>query len=76
MHGAVISLAESFAVVLAKIPRDPGMTVLVAVIYVRATVIVKVLPSAFDAIVKALTLGLAELRRRRVPSAAVLAITW
>jgi hypothetical protein len=76
MHGAVISLAEALAIVLAKVARDPGVTVLIAVIHVRTAVIVEVLAGAFDAIVKALTLGLAELCRRSIPSAAVLAVTW
>ena len=76
MHGAVISLPEPFTIVLAKIARDPGMTVLIAVIHVRTAVIVKVLAGAFNAIVKALTLGLAELCRGRIPSPAVLAVAW
>jgi chemotaxis protein histidine kinase CheA len=75
MHGAVISLAKTFAIVVAKSARNPGMAVLIAIIHVRTAVIVEVLAGAFDAVVKPLTLDLAKLSRRRIPSAAVLAIT-
>ncbi|NYF89443.1 hypothetical protein RBB79_07805 [Tunturiibacter empetritectus] len=44
------------------------MTVLIAVIYVGATVIVKVLARSLDAVMKALTLNIAELLRWSVPA--------
>jgi hypothetical protein len=46
-----------------------GVTVLIPIVYIRCTVVVEVLTSAFDAIVKALALNLAKLCGRGVPSA-------
>ena len=76
MHGGVVSLAESIPVVPAHLARNEGrMPELVAVVRVRRTVILKVLPRAFDAVVIAALLELAELLRRSVPAARTLSIT-
>jgi hypothetical protein len=44
------------------------VTILVAIVYVRPTMIVKVLPCPFDTIVITLTLDIAKLLRRNIPA--------
>jgi hypothetical protein len=67
-HGRVITPAESFTVIVPGAGRYVGMTILFPVVYVRGTVVVKVLSRTFNSIVKALALNLAEFSGRGVPS--------
>jgi len=50
------------------------MTKFLPIVYIRWTVVVEVLSCAFDTIVKALALNLAELSGRGVPSAIAIVI--
>jgi len=73
-HGRLIAAAEAGPIVFASEERNRRMTILVAIVDVRAAAILKVPARAFNAIVKALPLDFAEFLRRCIPSASVLAI--
>jgi hypothetical protein len=75
IHRRVVAAAEALAVVPARVARNMGMTVFVAILYVRPAMMVEVLASTFDAIVEALALDVAELLRRRIPAAVILTIS-
>jgi len=67
-----ISLAETIAVVFAQITRNMGMTILIVTIGIRSAVVVEVLASSFDAIMKALALGLTKFLWGFIPIVAIL----
>ena len=73
-HGRFISAAKALTIRISLVARNMRMTVLVAVIHVRSTVIINILACAFDPIVKTLPLGLPPFLRRRIPTAAILRI--
>jgi hypothetical protein len=50
------------------------MTIFLAPFYVRRAVMVEVLPGSFDAVMEALTLNIAKLLRRCIPSTRFLVI--
>jgi hypothetical protein len=53
------------------------MTVFVAIVYVRLTVIIKIFPCAFDAIVITLSLDILELLRWSIPPTSLsVALSW
>jgi len=69
IHRYLIASAKTFAVVVAGAGRNVRVTILIAVVNVSSPVVIKVLASAFDPIVKSLPLYIFELLRRVVPSA-------
>jgi hypothetical protein len=68
IHRDLIASAKTFAVVVASAGRDVGVTILIAVAHVRSPVVIEVLASAFNPIVKSLPLYISELLRWVVPS--------
>jgi hypothetical protein len=74
-HARIVAVAEAFAVIPSRVVRNVGMAVFVAVLYIRAAMVVVVLASTFDAIMETLPLNVAELLRRGIPAALVLSIS-
>jgi hypothetical protein len=66
-HSPLIAAPESFPISVAHFRRNRRMPKLVAVIDIGPTVIVKVSPRAFHAIVKSATLYLVEFSWERIP---------
>ena len=75
IHRDFIATAESLPVVVPGTGRDMRMTEFVAIVDVRGAVVVEVLAGSFNTIVEALTLDVAKLLRRRIPSISVLSET-
>lgn len=67
-HRDFVAATESLAVVVSCACRNMRMTIFVAPLYVRRAVMVEVLAGSFDAVMEALTLDIAKLLRRCVPS--------
>jgi hypothetical protein len=74
VDGGEVSFAEAVAVVAAHLWRDVGVAELVAVVGVGRAVVLEVAASAFDAVMEAALLELAELGGRCVPAAWTLGI--
>ena len=68
IHRYLIASTKTFAVVVAGTGRDVRVTILVAVVNVSSPVVIEVLASTFNPIVKSLPLNIFELLRRIVPS--------
>jgi hypothetical protein len=75
VHGRIVAAAEAFAVIPSRVVGNVGVAVFVAVLYIRAAMVVVVLAGTFDAIMEALALNVAELLRRRIPAALILSIS-
>jgi hypothetical protein len=61
VHRLFISPAKSFAIVSLGAPLNVGMAILFAVIHIRTTMLVVILPCSFDAVVIPLTFNFAKL---------------
>jgi ABC-type cobalamin transport system permease subunit len=66
-HCPVIAPTESVAIGVAHLPWDMGVPIFVAILHVGSTVVIEIAASAFDAVVKSLTLKFIEFLRRNVP---------
>jgi hypothetical protein len=66
-HSGVITTAEGRAILVPVSSRDGWVFVFVPVVYVWLAVVLKVLASAFDAVVITTLSDLMELGRRRLP---------
>jgi hypothetical protein len=75
LHRGVVAATKSFTIVCTRAAFYVRVTILIAIVYVRPTMIVEVLPCSFDAIMITLTLNVLELLRRSVPATG-LSITW
>ena len=69
----VVTAAEAFAILIAILWANRGMAECPCSFRSWGTVIFKVGPAGLDAIVKSLPLNIAELLRRRIPAAAIVA---
>jgi hypothetical protein len=72
-HRDVVAPAESLPISPAQFARHTGVSVFIAIIHVRAPVVIEVPVCAFDAIVKAAALNIVPSVRRPLPVVAVLA---
>jgi hypothetical protein len=70
-HGHVVAASEAFLVVFSSAGRDVRMTILFSIVDIGHAVIVEVFAGAFDAVVKALALDFAKLRRWSIPPVSV-----
>jgi hypothetical protein len=70
----VVTLPKCLAIVAPYISRNIGMTILIAIIYVRSPVIFDILPGTFDAVMEPLSLKLTILTRGLIPAARTLSI--
>jgi hypothetical protein len=66
-HRPVVPPAKSIAICFTHLRRKMRVTVLIAIVHVWPSVIVKVPPRAFHAIVESTPLNVIELRRKRIP---------
>lgn len=73
--GGIVAAAKAVAVSVPIVARNPGMTELLAAVHVRAALIVEIIARGFDSIVKAAALKFLEFLWRRIPAAAVLAVS-
>lgn len=67
LHRYVIALDEAFAIVVALVARYGGMPEHTRISRIHPTAVLNVEACCFDAIMEALSAGVAELRRRSVP---------
>jgi hypothetical protein len=74
VHRHFIAATETLSIVGLGAVRHMGMTIFVAIVDVRSAVIVVVFPGAFDSIVKALALYVAELLWGSIPGAIMITI--
>lgn len=68
-HGAFVAAAESFAIGIALIAWDVGMTKGVMIVGIGVAMMIGVVMRGFNAVVEALALYIAKLIRGGVPSA-------
>lgn len=74
-HGHVVSPTIAFPVVGTRGGIHVRMPVLFAPVYVRRTMVIEILASAFDAIVKTLPLYFAKFARRCIPASLILDVS-
>jgi hypothetical protein len=75
-EGRFVAAAEAIAVVVASGWGNRGMAEFPSPLHIRLIVIFKVVAGGFKAIVEALALNLPEFLGRRIPTAAILTISW
>lgn len=71
-EGQIVAAAEAIPVVILEFARNRRVTKLSLLLDIRRVMVVKVPVGGFETIVEALPLDLAELPRRRIPSAAIM----
>jgi hypothetical protein len=69
---ALVALTVPLAIVLSFAGCYVRVTILIAIFYIRMTMVFEILARSFDSIVVALTLHFAKLLRRHIPSAVFL----
>jgi hypothetical protein len=72
IHGLLVPAPESFTVVSTFAIRHMRMLVLIAVLYIRPAMIIKIFAGAFNAVVETLSLNFTKFIGRHIPPTVLL----
>ena len=72
IHGRLVTAPKSLPVIFARAGVNVRVAILGAIVHIGAAMLVEILASAFNPIVKSLALNIAELGRGNIPTAVIL----